>query len=111
MPTMQTLIFQPGPLPITQTFNFEGDGDVIISLSGSAWANDAGMLAFELFMDNNAVGFAYRYTNEGGSHKTLVPMLFPWQLGFGEHTITLAVEIGSPTITDQNDYFNVALIY
>jgi hypothetical protein len=111
MPQLQTLISQQGPLPITQTFNFEADGDVIFSLSGSAWANEAGMLAFELFVDDSAVGFAYGFTNEGASHKTLVPMLLPWQLGFGEHKIMLIAEVNSPTITDQNDYFNVTLIY
>lgn len=37
MALVQTLISVAGPLPLSQTFNAKGDGDVVFYLSGSAW--------------------------------------------------------------------------
>jgi hypothetical protein len=111
MARMQTLISQPGPLPITVTFTSQEEGDVIFFVSGSAWSQGTGTLGFELFMDGSAIGFSYRFTNEAQSHKTMVPVMLPWQITLGDHELTLAVETNSAAVTDENDYFNVSLIY
>lgn len=111
MATAQTLISGIGPLPITKQFNAEGDGDVLIFVSGSAWSQSIGTsIGINVLLDGQAIWTSYVWTNENASHKALVPVFIPTSLTFGEHTITLEV-MNSSTITDLNDNFNVTLIY
>ncbi|HEV7642502.1 MAG TPA: hypothetical protein VGO50_01045 [Pyrinomonadaceae bacterium] len=109
MAKMQTLISGPGPLPLTVPFQTAGDGNVVFFISGSAWSQAAGPLSISLYLDGQKIGSALGFTNEGVSHKTLVPAFFPSTVTYGQHKIVLQVD-GS-TVTDLNDNFNVTLIY
>jgi hypothetical protein len=111
MPTIQTLIAAAGPLPISNTFAAEGDGDVIFYVAGSAWSESAGSaISITLYLDDQAIGTISGFTNEPTSHKTLVPAFFPANLTFGDHEVRLEVQ-SSGTVTDYNDNFSVTLIY
>lgn len=110
MALVQTLISGAGPLPLSQTFNAEGDGDVVFYLSGSAWSQTPGGLGIQLMLDGQLLGVAEVMTNEGVSHKALVPVFLPTTLTAGSHTVTLEAA-NSTTISDYNDNFQVVLIY
>jgi hypothetical protein len=111
MPLMQTLISQAGPLPITDKFKAEGDGDVIFYIAGSAWASLSGSpMSIQLTLDGVVVGTAQVYTNESNSHKAFVPVFIPFTLKDINHEVTLSVTSAN-TYTDTNDYFQVMLIY
>jgi hypothetical protein len=110
MSVTETLINAPGPLPITSPFTAEGEGPVIFFVAGSAWANDAGTkIGVNVLLDGELLGVSVAYTNEGWSHKTLVPIFLPAKLTQGDHKLTL--EAFSGTNTDVNDQFNVTLFY
>ncbi|CAN5278067.1 hypothetical protein BH10ACI1_BH10ACI1_08110 [soil metagenome] len=111
MAVVQTLISAVGPLPLSATFNAEGDGDVVFYISGSAWSQTEGSpLGFTLILDSTAIGTSTGFTNESASHKALVPIFIPATLTEGSHTIELQAET-SETTTDLNDNFQVTLIY
>ena len=110
MSVTESLINAPGPLPITSPFTAEGEGPVIFFVAGSAWANDGGAkIGINVLLDGELLGVCVVYTNEGWSHKTLVPMFLPAKLTQGEHTLTLEAFPG--TNTDVNDFFTVTLFY
>lgn len=111
MAIAQTLIASVGPLPLSATFNSEGDGYVLFYVSGSAWSGTPGSsISFTLYLDNQAIGTSAGFTNEAQSHKTLVPIFIPAKISYGQHTVELQIE-SSVTNTDYNDNFNVMLIY
>jgi hypothetical protein len=109
MPITESLINAPGPLPITAPFTAEGDGPVLFFVAGSAWAGVEAKLGFNVLLDGQLVGVCTGYTNEGWSHKTLVPIFLPATLTAGQHTLTLEAFPG--TNTDQNDFFTTTLFY
>lgn len=110
MALIQTLISSAGPLPLSATFESQADVEVVFYVSGSAWSQNEGQLSIQLLLDGNPVGEAIGFTNEGSSHKALVPVFLSSGMTLGSHTITLEVGNGN-TITDLNDNFQVSLIY
>lgn len=111
MPLMQTLISQAGPLPLTAKFKARGQGDFFFYLSGSAWTSLSNSpMSIELTLDGDAVGSAFVYNGESGSHMALVPVFIPVTLKGIDHEITLSVASAN-TFTDANDYFQVMLVY
>ncbi len=111
MALTQTLISAVGPLPLSNTFNAEGDVEVVFFISGSAWSQiQDSSISMTLYLDNQAIGTSVVWTNEASSHKALVPIFIPAKLSYGQHTVTLQVE-SSATVTDLNDNFQVMLIY
>jgi hypothetical protein len=102
---------QNGPLPLSATFNAESDLTMILFVSGSAWAKQGGTwVGFQVLLDNASTGaVAAVYCNEPNSHRALIPTLCPIKVDFGQHTISLSPLAG--TETDENDYFNILLIF
>lgn len=110
MALIQTLISGAGPLPLSATFKSKGDGEVVFYVSGSAWSSDQSTLEVQLLLDGKVVGVAKVMTNEGVSHKSLVPVFIPSGLTYDTHTVTLEAA-NNTTLTDLNDNFQVILIY
>jgi hypothetical protein len=101
---------QNGPLPLQSSFNADSDLTMILFVSGSAWTTNPGTWAgCEVLLDGTTLGTVAVYCNEAESHRALISTLFPINVGFGEHTISLSPLGG--TSTDVNDYFNAILIY
>jgi hypothetical protein len=101
---------QSGPLPLQGSFNAESDLTMILFVSGSAWTTNPGTWAgCEVLLDGTTLDVVAVYCNEANSHRALIPTLFPINVGFGSHTISLSPLDGSST--DDNDYFNAILIY
>lgn len=100
-----------GPLPQQVQFNAPSDGAAVLFVSGSAWTQVSGgsPLGVQVSVDGASVGMFGVFTNEAGSHRALIPMMYPVQLGFGTHTLELSA--ASSTITDVNDVFEVVLLY
>lgn len=110
MAMIQNLVAAFGPLPISGNFNTEGDGPVVFYLSGSAWSGSSGAkIGFSFSIDGQLVGVCTAYTNEATSHKTLIPVMIPWDLSYGSHSFSVTALAG--TNTDVNDEFFVTLIY
>ena len=113
MALMQTLVSNAGPLPLVGNFTAEGDGNAILYVSGSAWSETPqSPITIAVFVDSAQIGTISCFTNEATSHKTLVPAFFPITLTQGQHVIELTTALdGGITVTDENDNFNVTLIY
>lgn len=53
-----------------------------------------------------------QFSNGTATHRAFAPLLIPLKLTAGQTGVTLTLQEldGSPTITDQNDWFSAALI-
>ena len=105
------VISQEGPLPIKTTFQVENDGPTLILLSCSAWTQTANvMIEVDLLIDGVEVAWAGLFGNAANQHMALVSLPKPYTFTIGEHTFTL--QAANPeTVSDQNDFFNVTLLY
>jgi archaellum component FlaG (FlaF/FlaG flagellin family) len=104
----------PGPLPQQATFNAPSDGPVTFFLSGTARTEAAATLTgITLLIDGNAIGKAMCWANQNDNHTAMRASMIDFDnLTFGEHTIEIINDPDLPnTITDENDYFQVALLY
>ena len=112
MPQAQVVLDQPGPLPITKTFQYNAQGPGMVYVSGTAWtAQPAPMvIGLEVFIDGKSIATLQVMTNESESHKTLISAFFPIDLDYGSHEMLVYV-FGASTVTDQNDMFNVSILY
>jgi hypothetical protein len=101
----------PGGLPLTKQFEAPSNAPVNLFLSGSARTKNAPVqVGIDIELDGKVIGSSLVWCNENESHRALVPVIIPAQFSFGTHTITLKAH-NSTTTTDQNDYFNVNLMY
>jgi len=111
MSVTQTLISEIGPLPLSNSFVSDGDGEVVFFISGSAWSQTANSsISFTLYLDGQPLGTSMAFTNEAASHKTLVPVFIPAKITAGTHTVELQYE-SSVTVSDGNDNFTVTIFY
>ena len=102
-----------GPLPQSATFTSPTDGSVIFVVSGTARTASAPVLiGINLVLDGAGIGDAAMcWANQNDNHQALRTTFIPYDnLSIGEHTIEL-VNAYENTITDQNDYFQVTLLY
>ncbi|HEX8069747.1 MAG TPA: hypothetical protein VF546_07345 [Pyrinomonadaceae bacterium] len=107
----QTVISVNGPLPLKATFNSPSSLPMILFVSGSAYTSgQGGWIGAVVTLDNATIGELVVWCNLSEAHSALIPLMLPVNAGFGEHTVTLTA-INDQTVTDQNDYFNVVLIY
>ena len=64
-----------------------------------------------MLIEANVVGQLLFASNGATTHRAFAPIFIPQTLSPGStYTLTLRELDGSPTITDQNDWFSVALI-
>lgn len=107
----QTVISSYGPLPLKGTFNAESDAEMVVVVSGSAWSNTPGQwVGVQVLLDGNIIGEAAVFCNEASSHRALITTFIPASTSFGEHAITLQA-VSNNTVTDQNDFLNVYIMY
>lgn len=103
-----------GPLPMKATFNAPADGPVTFVLSGTTTTESAPVLTgITLSLDGTIIGApALCWANQNNNHMAMMPMFIPVDnLSYGEpHTVEVVVA-NENTNTDQNDYFQVVLLY
>lgn len=96
-----------GALPVMNTFTSSGR-QVMFFLSGSGFANPAGVIEVALQLDSVTLGSMKVTTTEISSHKQMVPTVLLAQPAAGTHTVKLTAATG--TTTDFNDRFNVTAV-
>jgi hypothetical protein len=102
-----------GPFPASTTFEAPADGSVMFALSGTAWTQQAGCeIGLNLVLDGYDIGSpAMCWANQSGVHQAMRVTFIPFDnLTSGSHTIEVVPAFGT-TITDTNDYVQVALFY
>jgi hypothetical protein len=92
---------------LSGTFVTNG-GYVEFFFAGSAWSATTGVIGANLLIDGNVVATARGCTNEGSSHKCLVPASIVTKLAPGSHTASIAIATPQTKI-DQNDFFTLAI--
>lgn len=109
--SIQLIINQPGPLPITVTFNALTDGPTYLEVNGSVWSSFANtMVGIGIDLDAVTVGAAQIFSNGTSTHRTVVPAYIPIQLTQGQHTLTLYLSSGETT-SDTNDFYTAVIHY
>ena len=104
------ILRKQGPLPISVNFTAPSDGPAVLFVSGSAWTTTPNTsIGLQVSIDGSSVSSIGVFANQASSHQTLIPMMFPVQLSYGPHTLTLTPSAG--TTTDLNDAFEVVLLY
>jgi hypothetical protein len=97
--------------PKTMMFTSSGVNPVLLVVAASAYSTVAGSLDLSIQLDGVIIGHVQGYTNETGSHKTLVPRTFtitPPPTA-GSHTIGLLYG-NATTTSDANDYYSVTVV-
>ena len=108
---IQVIVDQPGPLPITATFNSVGDEPVYLEVNGSVWSNfPNNMIGILVEVDGAVVGKALIFSNTPETHRAVVPSYAQLQLGFGQHTIVLS-PVTPITTSDSNDVYTAVIHY
>ena len=101
---------RPGPLPLQTQFTSSG-GTLLVFASGSGFRNgSSGVIGMTIRINGSIMATNNGFTNEGSSHKAF-PAIFVTvtSVGAGTHTLELVQRDGN-TITDFNDFFNVAIL-
>jgi hypothetical protein len=107
----KVVINQAGPLPITVPVSWPSDRAVLVSVSGSAFTQQAGsQLAVKLSIHSTGMGTLQLTANAAGTHMVLPTGFFDVNGVIGGADIVLSAANGT-TLTDKNDLFTVALIY
>ena len=113
MPSVMVIFDGAGPLPQTATFKAPLDGPAVFVLSGTAWTQSAATLTeINLSLDGSVIGKpAMCFANQNANHQALrTTFIEVDNLTYDNHTIEISNGNGD-TITDQNDYFQVVLLY
>jgi hypothetical protein len=112
MAEVQMVLGQRGPLPITGSADIETDGPIALTIAGSVWSTAANtMVGVSLYIDGQPPDFgAMIYANAPNSHMALVPITVPYTFTIGTHTFELAA-MNPETATDENDFFEVTVLY
>ena len=102
---------RPGPLPLQTQFTSSG-GTLLVFASGSGFRSGggAGVIGMTLRINGGNIATNNGFTNEMSSHKAF-PSMFATvtSVAAGTHTLELVQRDGN-TITDFNDFFNVAIL-
>ena len=108
--SIQIVINQVGPLPITATFNSIGDMPAYLEVNGSVWATSANvMIGIDIAIDGQKVGTAHIFSNGASTHRAVVPGYVPVKLTQGQHKLTLSASTN--TVSDFNDYYTAVIHY
>lgn len=108
--SVQVIINQVGPLPITASFNAIGDFPMYLEVNGSVWSQTANvMLGIDIAIDGQAVGTAHIFSNGATTHRAVVPAYIEVKLTQGPHKLTLSAS--KNTVSDFNDYYTAVVHY
>jgi hypothetical protein len=84
-------------------------GSLMVFASGSGYHSAASQIGKVILLDGTSIGLAKGFTNEAPSHKApTATTLVARNVAAGTHAITLKPWNG--TLTDLNDYFDVAVM-
>ena len=110
--SVQVILSQKGPLPISVGFNAPGDMTVYLEVNGSVWTQTANsMTGIQVQLDGQTLGQANLFSNGATTHRAVVPAYFPIQLKYGvQHTLVLSAAAGT-TVSDFNDFFTAVIHY
>jgi hypothetical protein len=107
--SVQVIINQKGPLPITATFNALGNETMYLEVNGSVWSQQANqMLGIGIKLDGKALGAAQIYSNGTTTHRTVVPAYIAIKLSQGQHTLSLSAN-NAATVSDNNDFYTAVI--
>jgi hypothetical protein len=108
--SVQIIISQAGPLPISATFNAPSDAPIVLEVTGSVWSEYANlMVGIGIDLDGNQIGTAQIFANPSTTHMAVVPAYITIQIADeGQHTINL-FRISGETESDTNDFYNAVL--
>ena len=111
MPLLSILNQAKGPLPVTAQFQSPSDGPATLMVTGSVWSGNTNVtIGIQVVLDGQVVGTASIFSNGASTHRSVVPSYIPVELSIGLHKLVLA-PLNSVTVSDGNDYFDVALLY
>jgi hypothetical protein len=110
--SVQVILSQKGPLPISVGFNAPGDMTVYLEVNGSVWTQTANsMTGIQVQLDGQNLGQANIYSNTASTHRAVVPAYFKIALKYGtQHKLVLSNAAGTTT-SDLNDFFTAVLHY
>ena len=115
-----SVISKRAALPIVANMTVTAPNQLLL-VSGSAFApagSGGGILTVEVLVDANVVGRCSVFANTDATHMALVPAFVPLTLAPASSPFAVTLRPGTPlfgfgagtTETDQNDFFEVALI-
>jgi hypothetical protein len=108
--SIQVIVSQAGPLPITTTFAAPGDAPMYLEVNGSVWTQAVNQLiGIVVALDGKVVGKAQIWSNGNATHRAVVPAYIKVHLSQGQHKLTLSAD--SNTVSDLNDRFTAVLQY
>lgn len=110
--SVQVLVSQKGPLPITVKFKAPGDFPCYLEVNGTVWTQLANqMIGIQVQLDGKVLGQANIFSNAASTHRAVVPGYFPVQLTYGtQHSLVLSAAPGN-TVSDLNDFFTAVIHY
>jgi hypothetical protein len=104
------IIDQAGPLPIKTSVKWPSSNTVVVAVSGSAYAQKPGTMLTVKLTIHDTTETIQVYANQASTHMALPTGFFARDGEYGQVDVTLSAVDGN-TVTDQNDHFQVALIY
>lgn len=108
--SVQVIISQVGPLPITVQFNAIGDFPMYLEVNGSVWTQTPNvMTGIDIAIDGQPVGTAQIFSNGPTTHRAVVAAYIPVALAQGAHKLTLSAS--KNTVSDFNDYYTAVVHY
>lgn len=108
--SIQIIVAQAGPLPITTTFSAPSDAPAHLEVNGSIWSQSTNvLLGIVIELDGNVIGKAQIFSNGNATHRAVIPAFIKVQFKQGQHTLKLSAD--SNTISDFNDRYSVVLHY
>jgi hypothetical protein len=104
------IIDQAGPLPIKTSVKWPSSNTIVVAVSGSAYAQKPGTMLTVKLTIHDTTETIQVYANQASTHMALPTGFFARDGEYGQVDVTLSAADGN-TFTDQNDHFQVALIY
>jgi hypothetical protein len=98
-----------GALPQSKTFRSPMVGTALLYLAGSGWMKQARTSALEVSLNGQVVARTYMTPGIAGSHFAYPPVFVPVKLTAKQHELKVSVTDG--VTTDENDLFQVGIIY
>ena len=110
--SVQVIVSQKGPLPITVGFNSLGDVTAVLEVNGSVWTTTANqMIGIQIQLDGVNLGTANIFSNTASTHRAVVPAYFKVALKYGvAHKLVLTAAT-TVTTSDFNDFFTAVIHY
>lgn len=110
--SVQVLVSQKGPLPISVAFNATGDLTAILEVNGSVWTTTANqMIGIQIQVDGQNLGQANIFSNGASTHRAVVPAYFTVALKYGVQYKLVLTAATTSTTSDFNDFFSAVLHY